>query len=39
MNDYTPGNVKPRVSTTDDMVLAVNIPPKDQTKLFDFHGL
>ena len=27
MIDYIPGSVSPRVSTTDDMVFAVNIPP------------
>ena len=25
--DYIPGSVSPRVSTTDDMVFAVNMPP------------
>ena len=27
VTDYIPGSVSPRVSTTDDMVFAVNIPP------------
>lgn len=29
---FTPGNDKPRVSTTDDMVFAVNIPPSNNNK-------
>ena len=28
-NQRAPGNVKPRVSTIDDMVFAVNIPPTE----------
>lgn len=31
-NHHKPGNDKPRVSTTDDMVLAVNIPPKNKIR-------
>ena len=27
---FAPGKDKPRVSTTDDMVFAVNIPPRQQ---------
>ena len=32
MIDYIPGSVSPRVSTTDDMVFAVNIPPNKKIK-------
>lgn len=30
---FAPGKDKPRVSTTDDMVFAVNIPPKQQRQI------
>lgn len=41
MNLHKPGNDSPRVSTTDDIVFAVNIPPKGKRSIpnsEDFKG-
>ena len=41
MNLHKPGNDSPRVSTTDDIVFAVNIPPKGKMSIpnsEDFKG-